>query len=126
MGQERSRNRRYLDKAEVVQALQEAAANSVDFRPPTVSSKKKGTHVEPIFETYSKVQIIYPEISKTLRERDGGTHLYLKFSQKIIALSQNVWSDLIHMQTLFQTNHSREKRACGRDELGALYRTQLT
>ena len=78
------------------------------------SKKKKQLTQNPFLEC--KVQMIYQDIRNTLGEGDGGLRLYLKFSRKIIALSQNVWGDLIHMQSLFQTNYSRQKRACGRDD----------
>ena len=43
-----------------------------------------------------KVQIIFQEISKTMEEGDGGTGLYLKFSQLKIALSENICESLAH------------------------------
>ena len=50
-----------------------------------------------------KVQIICQEFSKTFAGEEGGTSPYLKFSSKIIALSQNISESLTHMQYLFSS-----------------------
>ena len=119
MGQERSRNHPHLGKAEVAQALQGAAVESrlhwwklrraiplhITRACPiamAVSSKKKATYEAFMLKCQVPIPVIYRETNKTLREGDGGTRLYLKFSQKIIALSQNVWSDLIQCKPSFK------------------------
>ena len=112
VGQERSRNHPHLEKEEVVPALPEVDVRSQHHlsKPSEiqlvrdarliplvgcVELVKKKTHRESILKC--KVQIICEGVGKITEGGDGGISLYMKFSEKIIALSQDICESLIHV-----------------------------